>query len=97
MSPMTATGLELSLVVAPYSSSDLVRTYAGLKTFVHTVFTRFAPKTRAMAQFGVGFIIGNTTKTGWQSEYQRAKSSMGYPLANWTQESSQSNLRPAVS
>src|SRR5262249_17028371 len=50
----------------PYSCSDLVRTYADLKTFVHTVFTRFGPKIRAMARSGVGFIIGNTTKTGWQ-------------------------------
>src|SRR5262249_1194958 len=69
MSPMTATGFELFLAVAPYSCSDLVRTYADLKTFARTVFTRFGPKTRAMARSGAGFIIGNTTKTDWQSAY----------------------------
>src|SRR5262249_24415446 len=97
MSPMTATGFEPSLAVAPYSCSDLVRTYADLKTFVHTVLTRFGPKIRAMAQFVVGFIIGNTTKMGWQWAYQNAKKSMVYPLANWMQGSSRSRSRPAGS
>src|SRR5262249_5583321 len=70
MSPMTATGFELFLAVAPYSCSDLVRTYADLKTFARTVFTRFGPKTRAMARSGAGFIIGNTTKTNCQPQYK---------------------------